>query len=311
MLTRLFATRRRRSLALVALCLLTLPFAMTRIARFLTYPNYMTRGVDRSVAGVARLERWSLETDEGTVEALYLRAEGASAEHPGPAVIFLHGNGEVVEQWPRPLEGYRELGVSLLIPEYRGYGGSAGSPRESSIVADALHFRDRLAALPELDETRIVYHGRSLGGGVAGALAAERPPKALVLMSTFTSLDEMAGRYLVPEALARVLLNDHYRTLDVVRERRFPTLVIHGDRDGVVPYAQGQALAEAAGARLITYRAGHNDCPPDWSATFRELRTFLIGAHVLPQPPEGHDLDEPRPRGARRRCCSGRRSCSA
>ncbi|NOY89903.1 MAG: alpha/beta hydrolase [Deltaproteobacteria bacterium] len=282
MLRRIFGTRRRRLLALLLLGIVALPFGMHRLQRFLTYPAYLTRGLDRSLADVARLERWRLDTDEGVVEALYLRAEDASAEHPAPAVIFLHGNGEVVEQWVEPLEGYRRLGVSVLIPEYRGYGGSAGHPSEDAIVADAVAFRDRLAALPEVDAERIVYHGRSLGGGVAGALAARRPPAALVLMSTFSSLDEMASRYLVPRFVAKALLGDHYRTLDVVRERRFPTLVIHGDRDGVVPYAQGQALAEAADARLVTYRAGHNDCPPDWPVLFLELQRFLRQAGVLP-----------------------------
>ena len=124
---------------------------MSRLARFLTYPSYLTRGVDRSVAGIANIERWRLDTDEGVVEALYLRAPNASAEQPAPAVIFAHGNGEVIEQWPRPLEGYRQRGFSVLIPEYRGYGGSAGKPREDAIVADFVAFRDRLAARPEVD----------------------------------------------------------------------------------------------------------------------------------------------------------------
>lgn len=281
MLWRPFATRRRRALWLFALGLFALPSAVTRLQRFLTYPAYLVRGVDRDVRGVSDLERWRLETDEGVVEALYLRAPGADAEHPAPAVVFTHGNGEVVEQWPAMLEGYRRMGLSVLIPEYRGYGGSAGTPSEPHLVADAVAFRDRLAARPEIDATRLVYHGRSLGGGVAGALAAARPPAALILMSTFTSLDDMAKRYLVPAPLARVLMGDHYRTVDVLRERRFPVLVIHGDRDGVVPYAHGRALAEAAGARLVTYRAGHNDCPPSWDALYREIGAFLRDADLI------------------------------
>ncbi|MEX0885303.1 MAG: alpha/beta hydrolase [Phycisphaeraceae bacterium] len=222
-------------------------------------------------------EVMTLETEAGPVEAFFHPGHGVSPREPGPAVVFAHGNGETIDVWFGALETYREMGVSVLLPEFRGYGRSAGRPSEAAIVADFERFHDLLAAREDVDSERIVYHGRSLGGAVAAVLTERRPPAALILESTFTSTAAMARRYLVPGFLIR----DPLRAREAVERYDGPVLVMHGRQDTIVPPGHGEALAEAAGVQVVWLEMGHNDPPPRepyWAA----IEAFLEEAGVVP-----------------------------
>jgi fermentation-respiration switch protein FrsA (DUF1100 family) len=249
------------------------------IQRLILFPRFATQaepGAGRGVPGLVRLE---LPTPAGPVEGWLLPGHGVSAARPGPAVIFAHGNAELIDDWPPVMERYRRMGISVLLAEYRGYGRSAGSPSQAAITEDFVKFYDLLAARPEVDRRRIVFHGRSLGGGVVCALAAQRPPAALILMSTFTSVVDMARRYWVP----RFLIRDPFDNLQRVRELDRPLMLVHGRRDRVVPFSHFERLRQAApGARLVVYDdADHNDCPPDWEHFWGQVQAFLRQAQVL------------------------------
>lgn len=221
----------------------------------------------------AGLERLYLEIPEGRVEAWYLPAPADPSRHKAPAVIFAHGNAERIELWPEMLEPYRKMGLGVLLPEYRGYGNSAGSPSEEAITADFVAFYDRLAARPEVDGKRIVLHGRSLGGGAVCALARRRPAVALILESTFTSVQEMARGYGIPG----FLILDPFDNLATVRSTQVPVLVAHGRHDSLIGFKHAEALHEAAGPRgtLLAYDCDHNDFPPDPRLYFRDVEAFL------------------------------------
>jgi fermentation-respiration switch protein FrsA (DUF1100 family) len=121
-----------------------------------------------------------------------------------------------------------------------------------------------------------VLHGRSLGGGAAAIVAANRPSAALVLESTFTSVRSFAHRFLAPEFLIR----DPFDTLSVVRKYPGPVLVVHGDRDELIPPAHAEALAQASRrSQLHLVPGGHNDCPRPWAL----MRRFLTERDVLRQ----------------------------
>lgn len=219
-------------------------------------------------------EVWWLETSGGRVEAWYLPAQVDSA----PALVFTHGNGELVDDWSGPMRVFARRGVAVLLVEYPGYGRSEGSPSQKSITEAMLAGYDRLAARPEVDGDRIVPMGRSLGGGAACILARERPVPALVLQSTFTSVRPFALRFLLPPPLVR----DSFDNLSVVRDFDGPVLVVHGRDDDVVPYSHGVELAEASSsAELVTYDCAHNDCPPDWEAYVDRVMEFLAEAGVV------------------------------
>src|SRR5262252_2304681 len=157
----------------------------------LIYPGTQNR-VDRAAPQPKGAEVFHISTTAGNVEALFLPAStDANARHQ-PVVIFGHGNGEVIDYWVSAFHEFQERGVGVLLVEYPGYGRSTGSPSEQSIRAAMDGAYDRVAADPRVDPDRIFGFGQSLGGGAICLLARDRPLRALILQSTFTSLDTLA-----------------------------------------------------------------------------------------------------------------------
>jgi len=247
------------------------------LQRRLVFPRHLlgTSGAGEHVRGVETLR---MDTPSGKVEGWYLPADSGDEGGPAPAVIFAHGNGEIIDFWPEMLREFNRLGLGLLLVEYPGYGRSEGSPSQQSITDAFVAAYDTLVSRPEVDAGRIVLFGRSLGGGAVCALAAQRPAAALLLMSTFTSIRAMARKFLLPGFLAR----DPFDNLSVVRTYAGPVLVVHGRADTIVPYAHGLELDHAARrSKMITYRCGHNNCPPDWEAFWEVVAGFLRDAGII------------------------------
>ena len=245
--------------------------------RRLVFPRHLlgTPGAGGHARGVETL--W-IDTPSGKVEAWYLPAGLIGEGGPAPAVIFAHGNGEVIDFWPELLREFNRLGLGVLLVEYPGYGRSEGLPSQQRIADAFVAAYDTLVSRAEVDASRIVLFGRSLGGGAVCALAAQRPAAALILMSTFTSIRAMARKFLLPGFLAR----DPFDNLSVVRAYPGPVLVVHGRVDTIVPYAHGLELDHAARrSKMITYRCGHNNCPPDWEAFWEAVAGFLREAGVI------------------------------
>jgi pimeloyl-ACP methyl ester carboxylesterase len=193
---------------------------------------------------------------------------GGDAVRAGPALIFAHGNGELIDYWLDPFERVRAWGVGVLLVEYPGYGRSGGKPSEASIVRTMSAAWDHLAGRPEVDSRRIIAWGRSLGGGAASGLVAQRRIAALVLESSFTSVGSLSRRY----GLFGPLVRDPFDNLEAVKSYDGPVLVLHGERDEIIPAQHGRELAAAArDSELHLFPCGHNDCPTPWS----EVREFL------------------------------------
>jgi len=156
-------------------------------------------------------------------------------------VVHFHGNGEQLADLGHVIGALRGMGLGVLAVEYPGYGLAAGSPSEPALLSaarDALAFaRDRLGVPAE----RIVLQGQSLGSGVASQLAAQGKGAALVLISPFTSMADMAGR-LFPAIPVGRLVRDRYDTRSIAPGVRVPVLIVHGDWDEVVPFSMGEEL---------------------------------------------------------------------
>src|SRR5262245_20572994 len=203
--------------------------------------------------GVERV--WITAEDGSRVEAWYIRAPGASKERPAGAAVFFHGNAELIDHQLGLAERYVERGFSVLLCEFRGYGRSGGRPSQAAIVADAAAFYDGLAARPEVDRTRIVIHGRSLGTGAAAQLAAIRPAGAVILESPFTSLASLAWHYGAPP----LLLKHPFRTDRVLPNLKCPILILHSHDDEIIPFSHGQRLHELAPAStFVELNGSHN-----------------------------------------------------
>ena len=113
--------------------------------RHLVFPRYAASAPARPGAGIPNLEQSLMETAEGPMDVWFAPAVGSSAARPGPAVILMHGNGDLIDYQHDIVVGYQARGVSVLLCEYRGYGRSAGSPSQDKITADhvseAIQFR--------------------------------------------------------------------------------------------------------------------------------------------------------------------------
>jgi fermentation-respiration switch protein FrsA (DUF1100 family) len=198
----------------------------------------------------------------------WFRARGASLAH----VLLCHGNAGNVADRLLHARLLTDAGLDVFLFDYRGYGRSTGRPDEEGTYRDARAARSALLALEGVDPARTFYLGESLGGAVALALAREAPPRGLILVSTFTSVRDMARLHY--PIIPAFLVPDAYPSLERVRGLECPLLVLHGDRDEIVPVHQGRALFAAAPEpkRLHVFPgAGHNDLVDragrDWAAT--------------------------------------------
>jgi pimeloyl-ACP methyl ester carboxylesterase len=245
--------------------------------RRLIYPG---QGIDtrgRPLPATAGLEPYGIATPTGRIEAWYLPPLGSTV--PFPALIFAHGNGEVIDMWPDAFDEFRRWGLAVMLVEYPGYGRSEGSPSETAIDAAMVGAYDVLVARPGVDPGRIVGYGQSLGGGAIAALSERRSLRAMILQSTFTSLLAFPSRFLMPG----FLLRDRFDNLAAVRSFTGPLLVLHGEGDELIPYAQGVALANAgAHAELHLYECGHGCWQRDGIPLFRDIHRFLQASAVLP-----------------------------
>ena len=183
-----------------------------------------------------------LDTEDG----LRLAAWFVPAAARGPAVLVCNGNGGDRTLRAPLAAALVRAGLSVLLFDYRGYGGNSGRPSEVGLAADARAARAFLAARPEVDPARIAYFGESLGAAVAIRLALESPPAALVLRSPFTSLTDV-GRLHYPWLPVAAVLADRYPSISRIAQLATPLLVIAGDRDTLVPAELSQRLYERAG----------------------------------------------------------------
>jgi fermentation-respiration switch protein FrsA (DUF1100 family) len=261
----------------IALCLLLalaggwllLACAMQRQALYPAPAAGGRSGFER-IPGAERL--W-LETEDSRAEAWYLPPLSGDGG-PAPLVVFTHGNAELIDDWPEAFEPPRRWGAAVLLVEYPGYGRSTGSPSQTSIAATMRSAFDQMAKRSEIDAARIIAYGRSLGGGAACALARERRVAALVLESTFTSVRSLARGFGVPG----FLVLDPFDNLSALRAYSGPVLIVHGERDEIIPAAHAAELhAAAPQSRLALEPCGHNDCQRPWAL----LREFLLEHRLL------------------------------
>lgn len=198
----------------------------------------------------------------------------------GPVLLWAHGNaGNLSHRAENIALIQKELGAGVFIFDYRGYGKSEGRPGEDGLYADG---RAAYAWLVErVPPERIFLFGRSLGAAVMVKLAVEgRKARGLILESPFESTLAM-GKKMFPFLPVSWIISSKFDNAAMLPEVKLPLFVLHGDKDGIVPFAQGRRLFEAAGSphkRFFTIEgAGHNDTyfaggAPYWTA----WREFLI-----------------------------------
>jgi len=170
---------------------------------------------------------------------------------PATVVVFPGNGGNRLGRVPLARE-LTARGLSVLLFDYRGYGGNPGKPSEEGLAMDAR------AALDLIDGP-VIYFGESLGAAVAVELATYRAPLGMVLRSPFTSL-AAAGSHHYPWLPVKMLLLDKFPVAELVSAVDVPMVVVLGTADSIVPPAQSREVATAARARLVEVAgADHND----------------------------------------------------
>jgi len=226
--------------ALAAVCVYIL--AAAGLGLFQRRLQYLpdTRHIPPHEAGLDGVEELALATSDGETVIAWRATPRAGR----PVLLYFHGNaGGLVDRVAR-FRNFIGEGYGFLAIAYRGYAGSSGAPTQDGLMRDAEAAYEAVRARGYAPE-RIVLVGESLGSGVATQLAARREAAALVLDSPFTSAADVAAtRYgLLP---VRWLMLDQFRSDLAIRDVHMPVLIVHGDKDGVVPIALGRRLFELA-----------------------------------------------------------------
>lgn len=163
------------------------------------------------------------------------------------------------------------MGFDVFLPEYRGFGGVPGPPVEDGIVEDLVEFYDRIVEAGA-DPERIVFHGRSIGGGAVCALGERRTPASVILQSTFTSVADVARGWGVPKPLLRGTFDNR----PFLRAYRESLLLLHGRRDRTVPVSNAHEIARLCPqAQLQLFDVGHNEVPMHPTGYWATIREFL------------------------------------
>ncbi|MEN1680974.1 MAG: alpha/beta hydrolase [Planctomycetota bacterium] len=261
-----------RTARALAIGYLVVVLLMTFLERWLVYPAPPLARSDWTTEGTA-IEEVEFASADGTKLHGWL-VETDNADH---AIVYFHGNGEQVADNGDLVEYYADrFNATVLVFDYRGYGYSEGKPNEKGVVQDGLAAQRWLAERTGREPGNVVLVGRSIGGGVAVACAAELGAKALVLQSTFSRLTDAAAHH-YPWLPVRLAMRNRYDSVKRIAQYDGPLLQSHGTKDFVVPLELGRRLYDAAPGeqkRFIEFRGGgHNDPQPP--AYYDQLAAFL------------------------------------
>ena len=193
------------------------------------------------------------------------------------AVLYFHGNAGNISHRLHSIRQFRDLGLSVFIIDYRGYGESRGKPAENGLYRDAQAAWNYLVDDRGVEPRNIILFGRSLGGSVASWLAVQERPGALIVDSSFTSVPDI-GQEAYPWLPVRWLSRFQHPTLEHVTKVACPILVVHSRDDEIIPFHHGEAIFNAANEpkAFLEIRGGHNDAHANSAAIYLDgVRKFV------------------------------------
>ena len=194
-----------------------------------------------------------------TSDGIKINAWLVKSSNQASTIIFAHGNAGTMGERLMKIKFWHDLGLNILIFDYRGYGRSQGHPTESGIYLDAQAAYDYLQTRSDIDHNRIIAYGASLGGTVMVDLAAKRKLAALMVESSLTSAKDMAHR--IYPFLPSFMMSIKFDSFSKIDKITVPKLFLHSKEDHTVPFSMGQALYEKAASpkKFLLIYGGHND----------------------------------------------------
>ena len=212
-----------------------------------------------------------------TADGETLQGWWVPSEEPRGTVLLFHGNAGNISHRLDYLMMFHRMRYTTLIVDYRGYGRSTGSPSEEGTYKDAEAAWEYLRGARGVRQQDLVIVGESLGGAVASRLAAKVAPRAVVLLSTFTSATDLGAQiyWFLP---VRLISRIGYDSVENLKRIKAPVFIAHSRDDEVIPFSHGRRLFELAREpkSFVEMRGGHNAgfifARPEWSA---QLSAFL------------------------------------
>ena len=226
------------------------------------YPELPSRKLQSTPQAIGlSYEDISLTTkDQIKLHAWYI--PNIKDDKPEKVLLFFHGNAGNISHRLDSINIFFQMGLSVFILDYRGYGNSEGKTSEKGTYMDADAAMEYLTRQRNIDLSNIIVFGRSLGGAVAAYVAERYKVSALVLESTFTSATDMASR-VVPWPIfpARLMSRYKYNTAKRIPHIACPVLVVHSRDDEIIPFSHGETLYQLAKEQkqFLPIRGGHND----------------------------------------------------
>jgi fermentation-respiration switch protein FrsA (DUF1100 family) len=243
--------------------------------RFIFFPSSYPDGYYEEARSLPYIEDcWFLAEDGVKLHGWFARRDSAIA-----TLVISHGNAGNLSHRLPVIKTFRDLGFNVFLYDYRGYGRSEGSPDETGVYRDGRAAFDYVINRTDVDPTNVILFGTSLGGAVAVDVALDRPAAGLILESTFSSATDVA-RTAYPFLPAQFLLRSKFDSAEKIRSIHIPLLVLHGDRDRIIPISLGRKLFEAANEPktfFVVPGADHNDI--FWvggRAYLEQIRNFAL-----------------------------------
>lgn len=231
--------------------------------KFIFHPTTQSQGWREAPTSIhAEDVTWPLPNGN-TIHGWWCKPEGWTPDKG--AMIYCHGNaGNLSHRAEKIRLFHRSLGKAVLIFDYPGYGKSTGKPNEQGCYDAAEAAFQWLTEQQQVKPESVVIAGTSLGGGVAIELAIRHPHRALLLVSTFTSIPDMASKQF-PWLPLKPFIRNRFENLDKIVNCKSPIFFAHGTADTLIPFQMSETLFNSATARKQLYRMtdlNHND-PPD------------------------------------------------
>lgn len=230
--------------------------------RLIFHPDRGNHSITPDVYGL-EYDDVTFRTEDGlNLNGWFVPGKKSSSVEDLHTLLWFHGNaGNINNRLENIKMLHDRVPVNVFIIDYRQYGKSEGKVSEQGTYIDAGAALTYLHSRKDINHEKIIFFGRSLGSAVAIDLAVKENCCALILETPFTSIKEM-GKELYPLLPINLFLRTKYGSLSKIGDVKVPTLIMHGDKDELVPFEQGRKIYEAANEPKEFYTipgANHND----------------------------------------------------
>ena len=189
-------------------------------------------------------------------------------------LLIFHGNAGDLSNRIYKLNELNKLRINILLISWRGFSGNNGSPTEKNLYKDA-EAAIKWLNKKDVSNSQIVLYGESLGTGIAVEMGKKNDFNSIILESPFTSIENSAKIY-YPYLPVKYLLKDRYDTINKIKMVKSPIMIMHGEKDDVVPFSMGKKLFDKANNPKHSYFTSTDDHMMEFSPELlREIKNFI------------------------------------